>query len=41
MATILFELVELFLGNHGNGGIGNASIQSRGVHKYNGKWPTF
>jgi len=41
MATILSEFVELHLINHGNNRIGNASGQSRGVHKYNGKWPTF
>jgi hypothetical protein len=40
MATILFEFVELFLGNNCNGWIGNIAIQSGGVYKYNGKRQT-
>jgi hypothetical protein len=40
MATVLFEFVELFLGNNRNGRIGNIASKSGGVHKYNGKRST-
>jgi len=38
MATILLELVELFLGHYGNNWIGNASGKSCRVYQYNCKW---
>jgi hypothetical protein len=41
MATILFELVELFLGYHGNNWCGNVTSQTRGVYQYNCKWSAF
>jgi hypothetical protein len=41
MATILFESVELFLGNHGNNWGGNVTSQTRGLYQYNCKWSAF
>jgi hypothetical protein len=41
MATILFEFVELFLGNHGNNWDRNITSQARGLYQYNCKWSAF